>query len=386
MKILALGMATAVLAILPSTAEAQGSREYFVAHIERTDSPRQLSDADAAYYRTVFRAIEGENWAEVQRLFAERSEGPLHAVAQAAYYTHARSPRVELPQIEQWLQVGRDLPMAAQLVRLGQTRGLVEAPRLPSEAQFRSVGSFPRRVRPSSIQDTTMPDEVAAGINNAITNDNPDGARQLLDGVDALLSPEARAEWRTRVAWSYFIENMDPQSLALARIASQGSGPWVAEGEWTRGLAAWRLSDCDEAQVAFRSSARQAQNIELRSAALYWAHRAALRCRQPGEASALLAEAAGEDQTLYGMLAAEQLGRRLPDRVSRADLSADDLARLTRLPNVRTAIALAEIGEDELASEVLLHQARIGDASDYAPLSRLARDLGFPQTQLYMAY
>jgi len=386
MKFLASGISAVLLAALPAAAQAQGSREYFVAHIERTDAPRQLSDADAAYYRTVFRAIEGENWAEVQRLFAERSQGPLHAVAQAAFYTHARSPRVELPQIEAWLQIGRDLPMAAQLVRLGQTRGLVEAPRLPGEAQFRSVGSFPRRVRPSSIDDTTMPEDVAASINNAITNDNPDGARQLLDGVDALLSPEARAEWRTRVAWSYFIENMDPQSLALARIASEGSGPWVAEGEWTRGLAAWRLNDCDEAQAAFRSSASQAQNIELRAAAFYWAHRAALRCRQPAAASELLTLAAGDDQTLYGMLAAEQLGRRLPDRVNRADLSADDLERLLRMPNVRTAIALAEIGEDGLASEVLLHQARIGDASDYAPLSRLARELGFPQTQLYMAY
>ncbi|MCL6251856.1 lytic transglycosylase domain-containing protein [Altererythrobacter sp. KTW20L] len=386
MKILASAFTGLLLAALPATVQAQGSREYFIAHVERPDSPRQLSEGDAAYYRSVFRAIDGENWAEVQRLFAERSDGPLHAVAQATYYTHARSPRVEASQIEQWLQVGHELPQAAQLVRLGQTRGLAEAPRLPTQNQFRSVGSFPRRVRPSSIQDTTMPDEVAAGINRAITNDDPDGARQLLDGVDANLSPEARAEWRTRVAWSYFIENMDPQSLALARIASEGRGPWVAEGEWTRGLAAWRLNDCDEAQTAFRSSANQAQNIELRAAALYWAHRAALRCRQPGEASALLALAAGEDQTMYGMLAAEQLGRRLPDRVNRADLSADDLARLTRLPNVRTAIALAEIGQDILASEVLLHQARIGDASDYAALSRLARDLGFVQTQLYMAY
>ncbi len=35
---------------------------------------------------------------------------------------------------------------------------------------------------------------------------------------------------------------------------------------------------------------------------------------------------------------------------------------------------------------MLLHQARIGDPQDYAAYSRLARTLGFPQTQLYMAY
>ena len=338
MRTLALGVAAALCAIVPAPSQAQGSRDYFIAHIERTDAPRQLSDADATYYRGLFRAIEGENWNEVRRLLDERRDGPLHAVAQAQYYLHARSPRVELDQIARWLEIGRDLPMASQLARLGVTRGLEAAPQLPSEAQFRSVGSFPRRVRPSSISDTTMPGEVSTGITRAITNDDPDGARALLDGVDAVLSPEARAEWRTRVAWSYFIENMDTQALALARTASEGRGPWVAEGEWTRGIAAWRLSDCDEAQTAFRSSANQAENIELRAAALYWASRSALRCRQPQEASRLLALAAGEDQTLYGMLAAEQLGRRLPDRVSRADISGDEWQRISRHSNVRTAV------------------------------------------------
>ena len=111
-----------------------------------------------------------------------------------------------------------------------------------------------------------------------------------------------------------------------------------------------------------------------------------MRCRQPQEASRLLAETTGEDQTLYGMLAAEQLGRRLPDRVGRADVSAEDWQTIGRYSNVRAAVALAEIGEDVLASDVLLHQARIGDPADYAALSRLARDLGMPQTQLFMAY
>lgn len=390
MRIFAPGLAAVLLAALalsaPEQALAQDSRAYFEAHIARTDAPRQLSDADAAWYRGLFRAIEGENWAEVQRLFADRREGPLHAVAQAQYYLHARSPRVELPQITAWLDAGRDLPQAAQMVRLGSRRGLESPPSLPRQSQFRSVGSFPRRVRPSSIDDTTMPDEVSAGINQAITNDNPDGARQLLDGVDATLSPEARAEWRTRIAWSYFIENMDAQALALARTASEGRGPWVAEGEWTRGLAVWRLNDCGEALDAFRTAARLAENVELRAAALYWGSRSALRCRMPQESSRLLAEATGEDQTLYGMLAAEHLGRALPDRVARADLSTEDWQRIGRHANVRTAVALHEIGEDVLASEVLLHQARIGDPADYPALSRLARDLGFPQTQLFMAY
>src|SRR5690606_3438450 len=90
--------------------------------------------------------------------------------------------------------------------------------------------------------------------------------------------------------------------------------------------------------------------------------------------------------TLYGMLAAEQLGVALPPRVANADFSREDWRRIGGHNNVRVAIALAEIGRDKLSSEVLLHQARIGDPGDYDALSRLARDLGLPSTQLYMAH
>ncbi len=63
------------------------------------------------------------------------------------------------------------------------------------------------------------------------------------------------------------------------------------------------------------------------------------------------------------MLAAEQLGVSHARAHSPAPSSARGLAAARRqFENVRVAIALAEIGRDELASEVLLHQARIGDA------------------------
>ena len=62
-----------------------------------------------------------------------------------------------------------------------------------------------------------MPADVEAQILQHITNDDPTGARLLLDGVDTSLSPEARAEWRQRVAWSYFIENRVAQALAMAQ-------------------------------------------------------------------------------------------------------------------------------------------------------------------------
>ena len=367
-------------------AAAKDARTYFVARATQQVAPRQMSDEDAASYGAVFRAIATQQWALAQQLLDERPRGLLHDVAQAELYLAAGSPRVELPQIEQWLQSGRNLPQADGLARLALTRGATELPLLPYAQDLYVRGGIPKRVRPATIADGTMPAELRDGILERISNDDPDGARLLLDGIDASLSREARAEWRQRVAWSYYIENLDRQALAMARLVGEGSGPWVAEGEWVAGLAAWRLADCTTALAAFERAAYHAINSELRAAAQYWGARSALRCRRPEQATMLFASAAGNDQTLYGMLAAEQLGRDLPKRVEQADLTRAEWHQIGSIENVRIAVALAEIGQDELASEVLLHQARIGNASDYLVLSRLARDLGLPQTQLFMAY
>lgn len=385
----ALFATTALLAALiaaPASAQQQDTRTYFTARIAAQEVPQQLSAEEREHYAQLFRAIDGQRWSEVESLLARRPDGLLTDVARAEYYLHANSPRVELPALLDWLESGTDLPQAPQIGRLAVTRGASQEPNLPYVRELQSQSTMPRRVLPRAVSDGTMPGDIRANILERISNDDPDGARLLLDGIDGALSSEARAEWRQRVAWSYFIENRDAEALAMAQTVGVGSGAWVAEGDWTAGLAAWRLNDCQTASESFQRSAAGAVNADLRTAALYWASRAALRCRQPDLATRFLNDAAGDDRTLYGMLAAEQLGRRLPDRVESADFTPQDWQTLGNVENVRIAVALKEIGQDVLGSTVLLHQARIGNPQDYAAYSRLARTLGFPQTQLYMAY
>ncbi|MXO59506.1 transglycosylase SLT domain-containing protein [Altererythrobacter salegens] len=370
---------------LAAPAAAETTREYFTAHATQNGAPQQLDRETREYYSAVFSAIDRSDWTTASTMLDQR-DGLLHPVARAELYLAAGSPKVELPQIQAWMERGSRLPEAAQLARLAMTRGATEMPYVPQEASFYPLSSIPRRVRPRSIEDGSMPTAIREQILQRITEDDPDGARQLLDGIDATLTPDARAEWRQRIAWSYYIENRDPQALALAQTVAAGSGPWVAEGDWTAALAAWRLGDCILAGDYFERSARGAQNTELRAAAYYWASRAALRCRKPEKSAELLRGAAYDDQTLYGMLASQQLGKDLPVSVETADFSKDDWRSLKDNENVRTAVALAEIGRDVLASEVLIHEAKIGNPKDFGALTRLARDLGLPQTQLYFAY
>lgn len=372
---------------MPLCASANSaSAEYFASRASNSSVPALLSQDDRTYYRDLFAAIESGNWTKAQAMFTQRPDGLLHQVARAEYYTAAGSPKIDLDTLSGWLATGAQLPQAEQILAMAQKRGGTVLPSLPQPRSLTSLPSRAKRIRPRDTNDGTMPSAVASSINGQIKNDSPAGAKALLDGIDTQLSQPARAEWRSKIAWSFYIENDDVSAYALAQTAQGGSGPWVAEGWWIAGLAAWRMDDCTGAADAFARTAVQSENAELTAAAYYWQSRALVRCRLPDQAAAPLRKAARMDETLYGMLAIEQLGSAVPKTHEAPDFSQTDWQQLRDVPNVRTAVMLSEIGEDALADEVLRHQARIGEPAQYQPLSRLARSLGVPATQLWMAY
>lgn len=345
-----------------------------------------LTPEERNAYRQVFTAIDAEQWDVVENLLAQRPEGILTQAARAEFYTHAKSPKVSAEQIASWFAAGTDLPQAEQLAKMGAKRGVTYLPPLPSEQGFARQPYAPKRILPRSVNDGTMPSATASLILEAIKADNPGEAQRLLAEIDPMLSSDARAEWRQRVAWSHYIENNDNAALELARTVAEGSGEWVAEGAWVEGLSSWRLGYCSLAGDAFSRVAGSASNVELAAAGHYWAHRALVRCREPDQAQQHLSAAAQMNETLYGMLAADQLGVELPAHAPPPPFSRDDWAQLAQRPNVRVAAALAEIGRPSLADEVLRHEARIGPAYQYSALARLAREMGLPSTQLFMAH
>jgi len=344
-----------------------------------------LSAEEREHYRQLFAAIDTEQWESVEGLLAKLPDGVLTQMARAEYYTHAKSPKIAPEQIALWFAAGVDLPQAEQLAKMGAKRGLTALPALPREQSFARQPYASKRTLPRPVADGTMPAETATAILAAIKADNPAEAQRLLAEADPLLSGDARAEWRQRVAWSYYIENMDAPALELARTAAEGTGEWVSEGAWVEGLAAWRLGDCNGAGDAFNRVAWNAANPELAAAGYYWASRAAERCRDPKQAQKHLTAAARYDETLYGMLAAEQLGIELRAQTPPQAFAAADWKQLSGRSNVRVAVALLEIGRPALADEVLRQEARIGPAAQYPALARLARELGLPSTQLFMA-
>ncbi|MDZ7587760.1 MAG: lytic transglycosylase domain-containing protein [Parasphingorhabdus sp.] len=368
----------AALSVLPGAAVAAEAESFPTTEIHDAKN----DDRAESQYRAVFSAIEAADWAKAQQLLSDAPPSPLKPIATAELYLAAGSPKVELGPLLTLINDAPDIPQAEQLSRLAQKRGAQLLPALPQRNRLSYVAGNGNRAKPASVADSGIRAQIIAQIKA----DNPHGAEALLNANMASLSPDAQTELQQRIAWSYYIENDDPSALRLAQVAQAGVGEWVGHADWVAGLAAWRLKDCNRAGDAFDRSARNAGDDEMRGASYYWSARASIACAKPDKAQAKLQAAARYDDSFYGVLAAETLGMDVQRLNQQAALSKKDWRALKDNRNVQATVALVAIGQNDLADEVLRYQARIGADSDHTALLSLAKQLGLPRAQLFLAH
>jgi soluble lytic murein transglycosylase-like protein len=156
---------------------------------------------------------------------------------------------------------------------------------------------------------------------------------------------------------------------------------------WRKGLAAWRAG---ASQAAAERFARLADDERLEGEALaraaFWAARASLRARKPRPVARFLRLAARGGDGFYGLLAQRTLDETVDFDWHEEQLKESMLELLLRYPAARRAIALAHVGELELAEEEV---GRIGGRTPRPELARalvaLAASLELPSAQMRLA-
>ena len=385
MKLLRTGAFAASLLLCASPTLAADSAGSAQSPARSASLPTQLSNAQRENYRNVFADLRDEDWAGASARLDGMGDGPLHHVARAMLYTMPGSPRVELGPLLELLERAPELPQSADLARIAVTRGATALPNMPEVQRLAGLAGQPRRARPRNIQGDPVADALEPLIQPLLVADQPYQAEALFNERSFGLSPEARTALQQRIAWVYFLNGNDRDALRLADQARRGVTEWALHGEWVAGLAAWRLNDCRAAAEHFGNVAGRSADIELSAAGYYWAARADTACGHPERVQASLRSAARLSETFYGLIAQSALGIRQRS----ADLQAfsdEDWRALYDHRNVRAALALAEIGEDGLASDLIRHQARIGSSRDHERLLHLAGRLNFTATQMWLAH
>jgi soluble lytic murein transglycosylase-like protein len=348
--------------------------------------PDQLDGDQRAAYRSVFASIREGRWTDAQLQLDAMKPGPLHAIARAELYTAKGSPKVELDPLMTLIAEAPELPQAAQLARMAKSRGAEALPQLPAEQRLIWYDGAPNRQRAAAVRSDAAAADLTVSVQPYIKDDRGAEAEALVEAKANMLTPEALTEWRQRVAWIYYAAGDDASARRVATMAQRGSGEWAAQADWVSGLAAWRSKDFAGASASFASVARRAADTDLRAAGLYWASRADMASGRPDLVQSRLQGAAQFGETFYGQLARQALGVATPLTASGEKTTAEDWHDLSRRPNVRVAAALVEIGETDLADEVLKQQAKIGDRGDYAALTRIAGRMDLPATQLWLSH
>jgi soluble lytic murein transglycosylase len=352
-------------------------------------TPLQLSDGDKARYNAIFAVLRDQKWSDAKAMIlALDPQDAVRPLALSELYLAKGSPRVELFDLLDLVNKAAWLPKADQLSRLAQKRGATILPDLPQVQKLVWLGSAPRRQYVSGSKTDVLAQSLSAQILTFIKNDDPAGAEGLLTAGEAGLTPEGLTEVRQRVAWAYYIESDDfnARRMAARALETRTGGDWTVQAHWTTGLAAWRQNDCRAAAPAFANVAALAGDADMRAAGAYWASRAYMVCGEAEKVENMLKLAARSDETFYGLLARESLGMPLGGATMNARFSDNDWRQLKDSPNVRSAIALADIGENGRADEILRYQAKLGGTAQYDALLRLASALNLPATQLWLAH
>ncbi len=384
-----LAMLIAAPMLSASTAYAESATAPVTLSIAQLDSDdaalRVLTPAQAQQYRTVFAALREQRWADAANLINADQNGPLHDIAQAELFLAKNSPKAELQPLLELIARAPHLVEADPLTRLARTRGASTLPALPQPQKLSWVGGAPKREK---LDSGLALDPIAAKLQpqvmQFVKSDLPGEAEALVEAEAANISPNALAELRYIIAWSWYGRGNDDTARAVASRATSGSGNWAVQANWIVGLIAWRQQDCNAAANAFANVAEGVTDRDLRAAGQFWAARSEMACGRPQTVQARMRRAAAERESFYGMLAAQYLG--MERREESAMPAGSRIEReIITLPNIRVAMALADVGELELADKLIRHQARIGDPSQHLALINLAVRLNLPNTQLWLA-
>ncbi len=219
-----------------------------------------LSDSDARTYAAAFDAIKRGQFALADSIGAAVQDACLSGRLQYAKLMHT-AYKATYSELKTWLDTYRDQPGADRVFIMAKKRRLTEA-----AASDDAIGMM------------------AAG-------DDPQ-------------APVSSADPRLQKSKEAFYAGDVNTGYALA----------TASGErWVAGLAAFRLGKFDESYRWLADLAQdEAQNEWVRSAAAWWAARAAATAGLTEEAAPYLKLAASTPYTFYGLIAAHQLGLDTP--------------------------------------------------------------------------
>ncbi len=321
--------------------------------------PQPLPPSEAMRVRRVFAAQAAADIPAALAHYAKLTNPLLlgHVLADRYLGPCGFDPGPAEDQIRAWLGYYSDLPDAPLLhgALLAMLPKGAAAPSAPPPARPISVAAVPSddvepalRLMPRNpVLDRSVHEPARAG--------QTDRAIRLIAhtrGLDPLYGALLRAE----VAQILFSQGRDPEALALAEAANHQARGRVGLAPFIAGLAAWRLDRTEHAQAMFEAAYDASLSSPgRRSAAAFWAARAALRGRNPSAYAPWMQRAATSPRSFYGLLARRALGQGIiaAEPTASWTLGEADVDAVASTPSGMRAFGLIQVGQTARAEAEL---------------------------------
>jgi len=331
--------------------------------------PSVLSAEDAERYRTIFALQEKGAWAKADRKIKKLLDRVLMGHVLAQRYLHPTKYRSKYKELKTWLAQYADHHYAKQLYKLALKRRPAnfkypDKPKLGRGLYQASTSSDavdkPKRKHLNRDQRRRVA-RLKVTIKSHLRKGHTLAVKKLIQTAEVKKLFDAyNMDWAYgRLAKGYFMAGRDQWAVEWAEKAAKRSGKYQSSLHWTAGLAQWRLGQLDKAAEHFELSAQYDTAPWSHSASAFWAARAHLNSRRPERVMALLEQAAEHPRTFYGMLASKLLGREPKFNWDMPPMDGTEVQALMQHQGGRRALALLQIGENELAEKEMRQTARL---------------------------
>jgi len=353
------------LALAFSAVFAAAAAEQVSVAVDDRGLPLVLGAEDAERYRQIFLLQEAGQMGKADELIFQLADERLLGHVLAQLYLHPTAWKSKVGELKSWLLAYRDHPEAERIYELavkkngGSKSGLEKPYVSPASLSGPGGSSFQpyRSEKERSAAQAKRVSELKGQIRKLLRDDQMTKALQVVEGKDAqrLFDQVEIDQAYAQIAQAWYYEGNDEKALALAVPAAQRSGSYVPAANWIAGLASWRQGAFDQAAQHFEAVALSDRvNGWLASAGAYWAARAHLRRRDPAEMSYWLSLAAEYPRTFYGQLGREALGLKTQFDFRTFRLTEAGVRLLAASPAGGRALALLQVGQDDLAEQELL--------------------------------
>ena len=314
-----------------------------------------LAPADAVALQGVFALHTSRDWEAAERATAQLSDRRLEGHILADRWLNPAAPRPDQEALRDWLARFADHPDAPAihaLLRRTAPRG-ASLPAAPMQESLREDAGAAPEEREAPDQGFVRNPSLDRALRDLVRDGKLEAALRQM-GATRGMTPAYAAALRTDFALILFRRGEDKRAFEIASEASRSRAEPSGRAAFAAGLAAWGLGHFDVAlpyfEVAARAPGASAAN---RSAAAYWASRAAIRARHPGMHVPWLLQAAQEPRTFYGLMARRALGL-TPGFAWHAEARGEEgMAALLETAGGWRALALLQIGQPARAEAEL---------------------------------